>query len=102
VLHRQKVAEQISASGIKAILVAPQFAVAASDSSPGHLGEPGGFKRFLDEAAKKLAGVHGDAAAARSFANMPVVLVAYSGGYLAAAWSLRGSSGHGHGRIISV
>jgi len=88
VLQRQKVAEQISASGVNAVLVAPQFAVAASDSSPGHLGEPGGFKRFLDEAARKLASVHGDAAAARAFANMPVVLVAYSGGYLAAAWSL--------------
>ena len=88
VLNRQQVAAQISASGVNAVLVAPQFAVAASDSSPGNLGEPGGFKRFLDEAGKKLAAVHGDPSSARAFANMPVVLVAYSGGYLASAWSL--------------
>lgn len=88
VLNRQQVAAQISASGVNAILVAPQFAVAASDSSPGNLGEPGGFKRFLDEAGKKLAAAHGNSASARAFANMPVVIVAYSGGYLASAWAL--------------
>ena len=88
VLNRQQVAAQISASGVNAVLVAPQFAVAASDSSPGNLGEPGGLKRFLDEAGKKLAVVHGNAASARAFANMPVLIVAYSGGYLASAWAL--------------
>ena len=88
VLNRQQVAAQISASGVNAVLVAPQFAVAASDLSPGNLGEPGGFKRFLDEAGKKLAAAHGNAASARAFANMPVVIVAYSGGYLASAWAL--------------
>lgn len=88
VLNRQQVAAQISASGANAVLVAPQFAVAASDSSPGNLGEPGGFKRFLDEASQQIAAVHGNPALARAFAAMPVVMVAYSGGYLAAAWSL--------------
>ena len=88
VLNRQQVAAQISASGVNAVLVAPQFAVAASDSSPGNLGEPGGFKRFIDEAGKQLTRLHGNAASARTFSNMPVVIVAYSGGYLASAWSL--------------
>jgi hypothetical protein len=88
VLQRQQVAAQISAAGVNAVLVAPQFAVAAADSSPGNLGEPGGFKRFLDEAAKKLAGLYGDPSSARVFSSMPVVLVAYSGGYLASAFSL--------------
>ncbi len=88
VLNRQQVAAQISASGVNAVLVAPQFAVAASDSSPGHLGEPGGFKRFLDESARQLARLHGAASTANTFAAMPVVVVAYSGGYLASAWSL--------------
>ena len=88
VLHRQQVAAQISAAGVNAVLVAPQFAVAASDFSPGHLGEPGGFKRFIDEAGKKLTRLHGNPASARTFANIPVVIVAYSGGYLASAWSL--------------
>lgn len=88
VLQRQQVAAQISASGVNAVLVAPQFAVAAADSSPGNLGEPGGFRRFLDEAAKKLASLHGDPSSARAFIGMPVVIVAYSGGYLASAYSL--------------
>jgi hypothetical protein len=88
VLNRQQVAAQISASGVNAVLVAPQFAVAAADSSPGKLGEAGGFRRFLDEASRQLARLHGKSANKQAFANMPVVLVAYSGGYLAAAYSL--------------
>ena len=68
--------------------MAPQFAVAAANSSPGHLGEPGGFKRFIDEAGKQLTRLHGNPASGRTFANIPVVIVAYSGGYLASAWSL--------------
>jgi hypothetical protein len=88
VLARQQVPAQISASGINAVLVAPQLAVNAADSSPGRLGEPGGFKRFMDEAAEQLARLHGNSASAEQFARMPVVIVAYSGGYLSAAWSL--------------
>src|SRR5262249_2282900 len=42
VLARQQVPAQISASGINAVLVAPQLAVDAADSSPGKLAEPGG------------------------------------------------------------
>jgi len=59
VRDRQQVPAQISASGANAVLVAPQFAVDAADSSPGKFGEPGGFKRFLDEAAGQLARLHG-------------------------------------------
>jgi hypothetical protein len=40
-------------------LVAPQFAVNAADSSAGKFWEPNGFKRFLDEAAVKLARMYG-------------------------------------------
>ncbi len=100
VLNRQKVAEQISASGVNAVLVAPQFAVAAADSSPGKLGEPGGFGRFLDEASRQLARLHGKSANARAFSEMPVVLVAYSGGFLAAAYSLH--HGGAKDRVRSV
>ncbi len=89
VLQRQKLPEQISLSGMNAVLVAPQFAVDAANSSPGRFGEPGGFGRFIDEAGRKLAALHGKPAAAKPFAAMPVILVAYSGGYLPAAWSLR-------------
>lgn len=91
---RQQVPVQISESGINAVLVAPQLAVDARDSSAGKFWEPGGLKRFVDEAADKLAKVHGDPRAREKFARMPVIIVAYSGGYMATAWSLeRGGLG---------
>jgi len=89
ILDRQKVPAQISASGINAVLVAPQFAVNARDSSAGKFWEPGAFDRFIREAAGKLASLHGDPRASQAFSNMPVVIVAYSGGYLATSWSLK-------------
>jgi hypothetical protein len=81
VRDRQQVPAQISASGVNAVLVAPQFAVDAADSSAGKFWEPNGFKRFLDEAAVKLARLYGDPRRAAEFANMPIVIVAYSGGF---------------------
>lgn len=87
---RQEVPRQISESGMNAILVAPQLAVDARDSSPGKFWEPGAVKRFLAEAATKLAGLQGDPQSRRIFANMPVVIVAYSGGFLPAAWTMAG------------
>jgi hypothetical protein len=89
VLDRQKVPAQISASGINAVLVAPQFAIDARDSSAGKFWEPGEFSRFVREAAGKLGALHGDARASQVFGSMPVVIVAYSGGYLATSWCLR-------------
>jgi hypothetical protein len=81
VRDRQQVPAQITASGMNAVLVAPQFAVNAADSSSGKFWEPGGFKRFLDEAARELARLDGDPSSAAAFATMPIVIVAYSGGY---------------------
>jgi hypothetical protein len=81
VRDRQQLPEQISAAGANAVLVAPQFAVDAADSSAGKFWEPDGFKRFLGEAAQKLAALYGDPRSAGAFAKMPIVLVAYSGGY---------------------
>jgi len=89
VLSRQNVPEQINLSGVNAVLVAPQFAVDAADSSPGHFWEPGGFARFVGEASTKLAGLSGNPIKAKQFTNLPVIIVAYSGGYLPAAWSIR-------------
>jgi hypothetical protein len=60
VRDRQQVPAQITAAGVNAVLVAPQFAVDAADSSAGKFWEPNGFKRFLDEAAVKLARMYGD------------------------------------------
>jgi hypothetical protein len=86
VLDRQEVAAQIANSGVNAVLIAPQLAVDAADSSAGKFWEPGAFGRFVGEAAEKLAKLHGDKRSVRTFASMPVVIVAYSGGYLPAAW----------------
>ena len=88
VMRRQQVPAQISASGINAVLVAPQFAVDAPTSNPGRFAEAGAFSRFADEAAKQLADLMGEPATARKFAAMPVVIVAYSGGYYPAAMVL--------------
>ena len=81
VRDRQQVPAQITAAGVNAVLVAPQFAVDAADSSAGKFWEPNGFKRFLDEAAVKLARLYGDPRSAAAFAKMPIVIVAYSGGF---------------------
>lgn len=85
VLRRQRVADQITRSGANAVLIAPQFAVNAADSSAGRFWEPGAFGRFMGEAAEALAKLHGDPLSRRTFASAPVIFVAYSGGYLAAA-----------------
>jgi hypothetical protein len=89
VRDRQQVPAQISASGLNAVLVAPQFAVDAADSSAGQFWEPGAFKRFISEAGNKLAALTGDARAEQAFAAMPVVIVGYSGGFLPTAYALR-------------
>ena len=81
VRDRQQVPAQLTAAGTNAVLVAPQFAVNAADSSAGKFWEPNGFKRFLDEAAVKLANLYGDPRSTAAFANMPIVIVAYSGGF---------------------
>lgn len=88
VRDRQLVPQQISDSGVNAVLLAPQLAVDAADSSAGKFWQPGGFKRFLDESTSHLARLSGDPKSAAAFANMPVVIVGYSGGFLPTAWSL--------------
>jgi hypothetical protein len=88
VLERQQVPEQISQAGANAVLVAPQLAFDAADSSPGKLWEPGAFARLVREAGDQLTRLYGDPRAASTFANMPIIIVAYSGGYLSAASSL--------------
>jgi hypothetical protein len=88
VRDRQQVPQQISDSGVNAVLLAPQMAVDAADSSAGKFWQPNGFKRFMDESASHLAKLYGDPNSAKTFANMPIVIVGYSGGFLPTAWSL--------------
>jgi len=89
VYARQQVAEQVTRSGLNAVLIAPQFAVNAADSSAGKLWQPGGLARLLREAGGHLAELYGDKRAKATFETLPVVFVAYSGGYAPAAWSIR-------------
>jgi hypothetical protein len=88
VIHRQQVPKQITASGVNAVLVAPQLAVDARDSSIGKFWERGGIRRFLAEAAGNLAELYGDPKAKAAFEKLPVVVVAYSGGFVPAAWTI--------------
>ena len=102
VRDRQLVPQQISDSGVNAVLLAPQMAVDAADSSAGKFWQPGGFKRFIDEAATNFARMTGDPTSAKAFANMPIVIVGYSGGFLPTAWSLEvgGASSRVRGVVL--
>jgi hypothetical protein len=100
VIDRQQVPQQLSQSNLNAVLVAPQLAIDALDSSAGGFWAPGAFDRYLREADAKLAALAGEGASAKDFARMPVILVAYSGGYLPAAWSLE--LGEANRRIAGV
>jgi hypothetical protein len=87
VVDRQQTPRQVVASRLNAVLVAPQMAVDARDSSAGNFWREGAFAAFLGEAEAKIAHFYPNATRA-DFARMPVVIVAYSGGYLPAAFSL--------------
>lgn len=102
VLARQRVAEQISLSRANAVLVAPQFAVNASDSSAGNFWTPGLFTLFLNEASEQLAILHGFLGLARDFDKLNVVVVGYSGGFAPVAWAIHhgGSSERMRGVVL--
>lgn len=95
VMARQAVPRQIAESGLNVALVAPQFALDATDSSAGNFWRGGHFATYLDEAAERLMRLYGARSAGRSFNLASVVVVAYSGGYLSAAYVLeRGGANH--------
>jgi hypothetical protein len=100
VRNRQQVPRQVEQSGLNAVLVAPQFAIDALDSSSGRFWEPGVFAKFLDEAADRLTRLHGDPRARSVFERAPVVIVGYSGGYNPAAFAL--ALGGVHQRVHGV
>jgi hypothetical protein len=89
VRNRQAVPRQVTESGLNAVLVAPQFAVNALDSSAGRFWEPGVFAQFVREAGDRLTELYGDARARGAFQGAPVVVAAYSGGYNPAAFVLQ-------------
>ncbi len=89
VRDRQQVAAQITRSDANAVVVAPQFAVDAADSSPGAFWDPGFFDEFLSEAGEQFALMLGQPKTARTFFKMPLIFVSYSGGFVPTAWALR-------------
>ena len=99
---RQQIPRQVEQSGLNAVLVAPQFAVDALDSSSGRFWEPGVFAKFLDEAVGKLTQLHGDERARAAFERAPVVIAGYSGGYNPAAFALAvgGANARVHGVML--
>lgn len=95
VMARQAVPRQVAESGLNVALVAPQLALDAADSSAGNFWRGGHFATYLDEAAERLMRLYGAQSAGRAFNLAPVVMVAYSGGYLSAAYALdRGGANH--------
>lgn len=84
VCRSQRVPQQVAGSGLNAVLVAPQLARDALDSSAGGFWQPNAFRRFLDEAAARVAELTGES----GLRNAPVIVVAYSGGYLPAAFGI--------------
>ena len=100
VRNRQRVPAQFDASGINGVLVAPQFALDALDSSAGRFWEPNFFTDFLNEAASRLGEM--TKMSGSVFRSMPVILVAYSGGYNPAAYALQigGAAGRLYGVIL--
>ena len=102
VSQRQRVPQQLEASGLNAVLVAPQLAVDALDSSPGHFYKPGFLDDYLAEAARHLAALSKGRVTATELDALPVIIVAYSGGYLATAFSLKYALSEGRSRIAGV
>lgn len=78
---------QVARSGANAVLVAPQLARDAADSSPGRLAEPGLAAVMLNEATVILRQRLGGTEAA--WRSAPVVIAAFSGGYRATATVLQ-------------
>ena len=56
--ERQQTVRQLAQANLNAVLVAPQMAVDAADSSAGNFWRPGAFAQFLDEADGKLAALY--------------------------------------------
>jgi hypothetical protein len=89
VRNRQEVPRQVAESGLNAVLVVPQFAVDALDSSAGRFWQRGVFTQYLAEAAERLTRLYGDDRVRGTFERAPVVIAAYSGGYHPAAFILK-------------
>ncbi len=80
-------AEQVENSGLNAILVMPQLAKDAADTSPGKFIRRNAFSVFMEEVAEVLAGRLGESCRTE-LAQAPILVAAFSGGFKAAAYVL--------------
>src|ERR1700722_1952813 len=74
VVDRQQAPRQLAQSGLNGVLVAPQLAFDARDSSGGRFWKPGALAEFLDEADARLAASYPGTSRA-TFRRMPVIIV---------------------------
>jgi hypothetical protein len=74
VVDRQQTPQQVAQSGSNSVLIAPQMAVNAFDSSAGRFWQPGQLAAFLNEADQRLATLYGGSSG--EFRRLPVVIVA--------------------------
>ncbi len=85
--------EQVADSKQNAVLVVPQLAVMAADSSCGRLESPGGLQRLLEEVvattSREARSTLGDTAFPRDAGVGTTCISAHSGGYHAVACCLR-------------
>jgi pimeloyl-ACP methyl ester carboxylesterase len=85
VWERQQVPAQVIAANINAFLVAPQFALDALDSNSGNFAEKRYFTKFVKETAAQASEWQDNKRLEYQLKHAPIIIVAYSGGYLAAA-----------------
>lgn len=85
VLERQQVPAQVIAANINAFLVAPQFATDALDSNSGNFAEKKYFTKFIKETAAQASEWQNNKRLNYQLKHAPIIIVSYSGGYLAAA-----------------
>ncbi len=86
VVDRQQTVRQLAQSNLNAVLVAPQLAVDAQDSAPAISGGPAPSRNSSTKPTRSSPNSIGTSRGA--FRRMPVIIVAYSGGYMPAAYSL--------------
>ena len=90
VIDRQRVPEQVSESGVNAVLVAPQLAADAADFEvPANCGSTAVSAATCRKPRTNWSKLHGDPRSKQVFDTMPIVIVAYSGGYMTAASCIR-------------
>lgn len=79
---------QMGNAEINALFVAPQFALDALDSSAGRFTQYNFFAKFMQETAQKVAEWQRNKSLKSTLEKAPIVLVAYSGGYVPASFIL--------------